>query len=551
MGSFIGICASMLALAALYYAYAVIRYKRGQYSVGNSMLPPIYPATVPILSNLLSYMIDSRDFFRRATISFMWFSIYAFQDRDSVRKIMSHPSLSSPMPMYLYCMKYLFGMPDSGLNAYKADDSGPLSKPYAGSHVKPEHRIDFGLHQGYVKGLSGPGLTTTAQRIFQGVYQRFEAKEQSLSHEWANVPDIYGYFQTDLSSAVIQALFGSLILEMHPDIVDDLWRYDDLLPWLAKGVPSWIYSEPYRSRDQICAKLKAWHANARNNFDKSMIFSDGDGDPCWGSELTRERHQLLKYTHDDDALASSDLGFMWAVIANTVPSILYTVMHIFKDPNLLPRIREEVSERFRGDIPAPEHVKDLKALQNMPLLESAYAETLRLYVKTWVMVSSAHDDVDLGRWRLPRGCIGVINSDVSHMDKSFWNTQDGRHPVDEFWAERFLIDPNDPSSGPINPGMHSVGAAPEPGQNKDKPYFSRAGLMGSWMPYGGGPSICPGRHLAKYVIFYVASLLVSKFDIELQDDRNTITLDAHRFGLGVGRPPGAIPIRVRKRKVVS
>ncbi|KAJ3562770.1 hypothetical protein NPX13_g8441 [Xylaria arbuscula] len=461
---------------------------------------------------------------------------------------MSHPDLSSPMPVYLYCLKYLFGMPAQGIKAYEADNSGPLSKPYPGSNVQPEARIDYGLHHGYLQALSGPGLAPISQRIFQGIYKRIDTMENQLRDDWTHLPNLYKYFQKDLSSAIIEALFGPMLLNLHPDIVDNLWKYDDMVPWLAKGIPSWINPGPYRARDKIRGQLKDWYVHARRDFDESKIYADGDGDPCWGSELMRERHKLLERSHDDDSLASSDLGSIWAVIANTVPSILYTVLHIFKDPELLQRIRAEVSERFNGEVPTPWHVKDLRIFHDMPLLESVYAETLRLYVKVWFMVSSAHTDVALGRWRLPRGDIGVINSDVSHMDESFWNTQEGRHPVDKFWAERFLVDPKDPLSGPINPAVRmQTATATSLEAEKKTPYFSQAGLMGAWIPYGGGPAICPGRHLAKHIIFFVCSLLVSKFDIEVQTSDETIKLDSSRFGLGVGRPLDAVPVTIRMR----
>lgn len=130
---------------------------------------------------------------------------------------------------------------------------------------------------------------------------------------------------------------------------------------------------------------------------------------------------------------------------------------------------------------------DVKAIAADPLLLSVYAETLRLYIKVHAAFSSPHEDLTLGQWTLPKGGIALTSSEPAHMDADFWNTRDGKHPLRSFWADRFVVDPADPSSGPILPELRknmSFGkettAAP-----KTEPYFSVEGCEGAWLPYGG------------------------------------------------------------------
>ena len=168
--------------------------------------------------------------------------------------------------------------------------------------------------------------------------------------------------------------------------------------------------------------------------------------------------------------------------------------HIFRDPVLLARVRSELDEHLGPHTTNNNNNGiDLQKLLKIPLLLSIYAETLRLYIKTYVIVSSQTTDVDLGRWRLPRGTMGLLNSTISHRDAEFWNTNgpDGtHHPVDTFWADRFLVDPRDAFSGPINPAMRDQvgeGRGRFGGEKlKDgKPFFFTEGLKASWFPYGG------------------------------------------------------------------
>jgi hypothetical protein len=162
-------------------------------------------------------------------------------------------------------------------------------------------------------------------------------------------------------------------------------------------------------------------------------------------------------------------------------------MHIFRDPSTLQRIRASLDAAF----PTPQDLlrSDPKHLLKQPLLCSVFAETLRLYVKVFFAFSSPHQDVSLGRYRLPRAQLGLWNSDLPHMDEQFWNTRGGKFPVTEFWAERFLVDERDPESGPVRPDVREregrTWTKGEEGGVEGTVRFSTEGLDGSWVPYGG------------------------------------------------------------------
>jgi cytochrome P450 len=122
------------------------------------------------------------------------------------------------------------------------------------------------------------------------------------------------------------------------------------------------------------------------------------------------------------------------------------------------------------------------------------------------------------------------------------------HPVGTFWADRFLINPRDVSSGPISPAVRETQTGWTAAQRADgdgEPFYSTEGLEASWFPYGGGYSICPGRHLAKNVIIFAAAVLATEFDIEFLTD--SLVLDKWRFGLGIAKPTNELPFRIRRR----
>lgn len=53
------------------------------------------------------------------------------------------------------------------------------------------------------------------------------------------------------------------------------------------------------------------------------------------------------------------------------------------------------------------------------------------------------------KWVFRKDKLIMIPSRTIHMDSSVWSTGAGEtHPLNEFWAERFLVYPDEPGSGP-------------------------------------------------------------------------------------------------------
>ena len=244
------------------------------------------------------------------TISFMGSKMHLFEDRDSITEFMKHPGLSSPMSLYLFALRNFFGMPEKSLSVYRTDNSGPHSKPFPNSNV--DFRIDYLLHQSFMRAWSGPGLFHTTQSFRQVLRHKISTCAVP-SDSWIEVPDFFQFFLNLVSASVTEAVFGSMLLRLNPDFLDDLWAYDDALPWMARGIPAFIMPGPYRIRDRLRAQIKTWHSYARDNFRESDIDHTG-GDPFWGSGLVRYLQGVLteRGTHDEDALSAHHLGMIFA-----------------------------------------------------------------------------------------------------------------------------------------------------------------------------------------------------------------------------------------------
>lgn len=236
-------------------------------------------------------------------------------------------------------------------------------------------------------------------------------------------------------------------------------------------------------------------------------------------------------------------------MANTTMAAFWTVYELISDEDLLQRARE----RFEANLtPETQNIDIFKVSQD-PLLQSVFAEVLRL--RTLLLVLKyAQEDVHLGKWTFPKGSVIAMPTQARAMDTDVWNsgTLENPHPLDKFWAERFLVYPQDPSSGPLRPKNFEVDdfskasdVSAEDPDDSNEPIFSLEGLTGSYFPFSGGHRTCPGRNFSKQEALSTAAHFLLKYDIEVTKPLGwTPGTNMAFFPTGVLPPGEAVPFRM-------
>ena len=223
-------------------------------------------------------------------------------------------------------------------------------------------------------------------------------------------------------------------------------------------------------------------------------------------------------------------------------------MEIFRDKTLLSRVRAELEAAGFTGITSSQEIDKLLSL---PLLQSVHAEVLRLRVEVQSVFYSEREDIHINEWRFPKKNIVLVPTGVAHRDKSFWNTRDGAHPVDKFWADRFLVYPNDPLSGPERKTVAALDRAKQKKTQNVKdsgvPKFISSGLADSFMPFGVGERTCPGRFFARREMVGFCAQIVHELDIEILSTEEEFEMSPEFYGLGTQRPLRSIPFRMRRR----
>lgn len=163
-------------------------------------------------------------------------------------------------------------------------------------------------------------------------------------------------------------------------------------------------------------------------------------------------------------------------------------------------------------------------------------------------------DFQLGAWSIPEGSILGLPSRAGALNKDVWNsgTDQEPHPLEHFWAERFLIYHNDPTSGPLrrpHSSSKSTASRMTDGSNvSDEPVFSVKGLKNVYTSFGGGAALCPGRHFARTEVLSTLARLVLWYDIELRvSEAWEPRMDPAFFPTGTLPPLDKVPFRIRRR----
>lgn len=237
--------------------------------------------------------------------------LYVLEDRETLKRLWRNQDLSSPIRFYVHVLRYFFGMHERALQTYEADNSGPFARPFTGSDVLQRNRVDYLTHQGFKAAFTGPALAPTAERFRKNLDAKF--RQLGLTHDWVEMPDLFQFFRDIHGAALLEAIFGPSLLAINPTFMEDVWAFDDSVPWLARMTPYFIRPQPYQARQRVRDQLKKWYQYARENFEESSVDADGDGDPFWGSQLIRyqQKAYLQADNFDDDALASADLALLW------------------------------------------------------------------------------------------------------------------------------------------------------------------------------------------------------------------------------------------------
>lgn len=215
-----------------------------------------------------------------------------------------------------------------------------------------------------------------------------------------------------------------------------------------------------------------------------------------------------------------EVGTLIGILANTIPSMFYTLLHIYSDPRLISDIRDELE--ISGFVGTPEDIAqnpDLLAMpEACPLLYSTWQEVLRVHAlgagSRYILEDVMLEDTFL----LRKGMVVQMPMAAMHSDVTAWGDA-----AKEFQPRRF-----------VKQSSTSRGF---------KPNYT------AYRPFGGGASMCPGRHFVTLETMALAACMLSRFDLSPVDGQWNIPRQKQEsLATNVFPPEKDIRVKIAIRK---
>ena len=182
-----------------------------------------------------------------------------------------------------------------------------------------------------------------------------------------------------------------------------------------------------------------------------------------------------------DAAARFELGDVIGIMINAIPTTFWLLIYVYPDLELLENLRREITDAMTTDVDVQtgsrKHLLDITKLRDdCPLLVSTYQEVLRLQTNNtqsrWVVKDTVIND----QYLLKKDSVIQMPGAIIHEDPNVWGKD-----AKDFNPRRFLK-----------------------GHAKYHP--------GAFRSFGGGATLCPGRHLAQIEIISFAAMFFMRFE---------------------------------------
>lgn len=233
-------------------------------------------------------------------------------------------------------------------------------------------------------------------------------------------------------------------------------------------VPSLMARKAYQGRDVYVTAFEKYFRNRDHEHASAVVRAR---DMFW-----------RKYQLPFEDIARFEIAFAFGILANTVPATFWMLYHVFSRPDILSTLRTELHRVLRTTIDTESgvrrHTLDITKLKaERPLLLAASQESLRLYASGASTRVVLKDTLLNDQYLLKAGSIIQMPAAAVHADPAFWGPD-----TSDFNPDRFL------RSGKQHPA--------------------------AFQAWGGGHSLCPGRHFATTEILATVAMFVLRYEME-------------------------------------
>jgi sterol 14-demethylase len=196
------------------------------------------------------------------------------------------------------------------------------------------------------------------------------------------------------------------------------------------------------------------------------------------------------------------ISMMFAGHHTTSGTAAWTLIELLRNPGIMKRVVDELESIYAGGVEV-----SYQALREIPELECAVKEALRLHPPLIILMRKVMHDFQYKGWTVPAGTTVAVSPAVSN-----------RMP------EHF------PQAGAFDPERYKAG------REEDKRVFA-------WIPFGAGRHRCVGAAFAMIQLKAIFSVLLRRYEFEMLQPSETYRNDHSKMVVQLQQP-----CRVRYRR---
>jgi len=244
--------------------------------------------------------------------------------------------------------------------------------------------------------------------------------------------------------------------------------------------------------------------------------------------------------HPSTAFFDRKLKRCSSSISTIVSPSFWTLIEVLRKPSLTKHLANEIPQYYS----ARSAEYDVAGLASMPLLQSIHKEIERLRVAFYLVQEVAIDDCRLdSQWKLPKNASAVAFSHDVAMNTAEWAKARPRtveRPLEEFWAERFLI-------------LDRTTSHPRKDQPKSEKVetgrFSMHGIEHLDLASSSDHYASLGQDFAKAVQTATLAIFLTEFELQLCDLEavDAAMPPVRETAFGEVRVLDKVAVRIRKR----
>lgn len=259
--------------------------------------------------------------------------------------------------------------------------------------------------------------------------------------------------------------------------------------------PAAFFKTPIRARESLAAAfLEYYHRNKdrwnqEQQHGNDLSSKDDEAPSEYIKAWTRRLIEFEKTSHIPFGKTIGNLyvGSLFPLVANTVPACYWMVYRVFSDAEITRACRKEVLQAVRTE---RGNVRVLNAdylKRRCPVLVSTFQEVFRVHGMVNSVRIATEDYIleadERTRYLIKKGGMVMMPARVQHKMREVWGDD-----VDVFDHRRFLR---------------------ENLKNNAGKKFNPVAFRG----FGGGTTLCPGRHFATTEILVFTAMLLLRFEI--------------------------------------